>query len=325
MEAYQINDAISVHATADPSVSELPTCSPPPPRVMPVSVAAASPPALPSVRPPPLPAAVPAAVAPSADALAASRYLGLPEAAQAFATLRSPGLLPDGLAPFLQEAFGRVDDGSDSEDSDKDMAALSPEEAAAWNRAVAAEEEFADECGFGGGGWDSPMFCDSIREGLEDRNADGPYSKRGRTPAVLACLQAYGFLCEPDHEKPHQCFESKVRKVKGDMSKLPSIAQLAAKIRKEGDVAPYMDVPKDSTDAELVKCMLAINFDGWFWSFCFNGLQQATCTWHCRHCRQCVDWREWHCKGCGKCQYGVSIPCQTCQPTLYKMRMKADY
>ena len=42
---------------------------------------------------------------------------------------------------------------------------------------------------------------------------------------------------------------------------------------------------------------------------------------HCRKCKACADWREWHCKTCNKCNYGVTIPCQTCQPNAYRRRM----
>ena len=59
----------------------------------------------------------------------------------------------------------------------------------------------------------------------------------------------------------------------------------------------------------------------WFYSFCRKNLEQVSCTWHCRKCGECVDWREWHCKGCDKCQYGVSFPCQKCEPRSYRKRM----
>lgn len=56
----------------------------------------------------------------------------------------------------------------------------------------------------------------------------------------------------------------------------------------------------------------------WYYSFCrwSGGVQgrwvQDSCTWHCRSCGECNDWREWHCGKCKKCTYGVSIPCQGC-------------
>ncbi|KAF7537061.1 hypothetical protein G7054_g4027 [Neopestalotiopsis clavispora] len=32
--------------------------------------------------------------------------------------------------------------------------------------------------------------------------------------------------------------------------------------------------------------------------------EQEDCTWHCRGCGECADWREWHCSKCKKCHYG---------------------
>lgn len=56
----------------------------------------------------------------------------------------------------------------------------------------------------------------------------------------------------------------------------------------------------------------------WYYSFCRGSrgnqgmLVQDSCTWHCRDCGECNDWREWHCGKCKECTYGVSIPCQGC-------------
>jgi len=49
----------------------------------------------------------------------------------------------------------------------------------------------------------------------------------------------------------------------------------------------------------------------WF-SFCWNRVEQYGHTWHCEICDQCRDWREWHCKTCNKCTYGVTLPCDGC-------------
>jgi hypothetical protein len=49
-----------------------------------------------------------------------------------------------------------------------------------------------------------------------------------------------------------------------------------------------------------------------YYSFCRGQWEQGDCTWHCRDCGECNDWREWHCGKCKKCTYGVSIPCQGC-------------
>jgi hypothetical protein len=52
--------------------------------------------------------------------------------------------------------------------------------------------------------------------------------------------------------------------------------------------------------------------EAYWYSFCFDSVQQTSCTWHCEICRQCRDWREWHCENCNKCTYGVTMPCQHC-------------
>lgn len=50
-----------------------------------------------------------------------------------------------------------------------------------------------------------------------------------------------------------------------------------------------------------------------YFSFCRGDVWvQEDCTWHCRICGECNDWREWHCGKCNKCTYGVSLPCEGC-------------
>ncbi|KAK4493581.1 hypothetical protein PRZ48_015248 [Zasmidium cellare] len=50
----------------------------------------------------------------------------------------------------------------------------------------------------------------------------------------------------------------------------------------------------------------------WTYSFCRDSWEEESCTWHCRVCKECNDWREWHCSTCNKCTYGVSLPCERC-------------
>ena len=68
--------------------------------------------------------------------------------------------------------------------------------------------------------------------------------------------------------------------------------------------------------AELMQSLLrqGLSDQGYFkWSVCRGGTWvQDDCTWHCRVCRECNDWREWHCSVCKKCQYGSSIRCEGC-------------
>jgi len=43
----------------------------------------------------------------------------------------------------------------------------------------------------------------------------------------------------------------------------------------------------------------------YFYSFCWNEVEQSGNTWHCKICKGCRDWREWHCPNCNKCTYGI--------------------
>lgn len=50
----------------------------------------------------------------------------------------------------------------------------------------------------------------------------------------------------------------------------------------------------------------------YYYSFCWNSVEQDNCTWHCEVCKSCKDWREWHCENCNRCTYGVTMPCDNC-------------
>ncbi|KAF2169499.1 hypothetical protein M409DRAFT_52729 [Zasmidium cellare ATCC 36951] len=50
----------------------------------------------------------------------------------------------------------------------------------------------------------------------------------------------------------------------------------------------------------------------WSYSFCMDHWAEEQNIWHCRKCKECMEWREWHCGKCNKCTYGVSIPCSGC-------------
>ena len=77
------------------------------------------------------------------------------------------------------------------------------------------------------------------------------------------------------------------------------------------------EVEKTAHVRALFKYGLGTADDGdgyrsFFYSFCRGGWEQDSCTWHCRTCGECKDWREWHCGRCNECAYGVSIPCDGC-------------
>lgn len=191
-----------------------------------------------------------------------------------------------------------------------------------------------------------------VNEGREDDTAGDPFTKRGRNENVWRVLEFYGFNRQSVEDKNstediHPCFEAKVRKeVNKTKDKTPSdlfgsIESFAKSIRKShhyeyiGDEKELFDDPKKGTqqerDAALVKSVISQgreSLDYGYWSFCagWDGgqLVQGSCTWHCRKCGECADWREWHCKTCNKCQYGVTIPCEKCQPERFRKRMERD-
>jgi hypothetical protein len=143
---------------------------------------------------------------------------------------------------------------------------------------------------------------------LRDDSTSGPYKTRSK--AIKDLLITYGFSCRKgdDSEFPHPCFEMMLRKYEDP----PSVADIAANIRAHhnweyfGDELDYGDQqkPKDLDDEKLVKKCCGNGNTSYYYSFCRGGLEQDNCTWHCRTCKTCQDWREWHCKGCNKCQYG---------------------
>ncbi|EJK50099.1 hypothetical protein THAOC_30970 [Thalassiosira oceanica] len=197
--------------------------------------------------------------------------------------------------------------------------------------------------------WEDP--CWDHHFGMEDHSAGGSYSNKGRTAAVWRTLEAYGFRRSADKKsfdglKPSGCFEYFVRKNVRREENLAEDGQivgyetpeLAEKIRSSHHIG-YLEGPErkailEEEDAELVTRALStenimrpnpdategnwssqhLYYTDLFYSFCRGGLEEEKCTWHCRICKTCQDWRDWHCKGCNKCQYGASIPCENCNP-----------
>mmetsp|Transcript_9860 Transcript_9860/g.12429 ORF Transcript_9860/g.12429 Transcript_9860/m.12429 type:complete len:224 (-) Transcript_9860:718-1389(-) len=196
--------------------------------------------------------------------------------------------------------------------------------------------------------WDDP--CWDHHFGMDDSSAGGPYTTRGRTDAVWKTLQAYGFKKSEDKKKafdglvPTACFEHFVRENVKKVGKIledgqiegNTVSELAKRIRSSHQIK-YLEEPvqkaiDDEDDMELVTHALStedIRRDGsnddkesgyytdLFYSFCREAVEQSTCTWHCRVCKGCKDWRDWHCKGCNTCKYGSSIPCDKCNAKEY--------
>ncbi len=193
--------------------------------------------------------------------------------------------------------------------------------------------------------WNDPFSFD-CHFGMEDNSASKPYTNRGRTDAVWKTLQAYGFKKFAKNEQigcdeliPSACFESFVRKSVKTPSKILEdgqivgyeIKELANRIRLQG-VAHVKEEDQtafeEEEDMELVTRALSdkglqrpsVYYTDLYYSFCGarEGLEQSTCSWHCRSCGECEDWRVWHCKGCNTCKYGASTsPCDKCNPEEY--------
>ncbi|VDH99450.1 Hypothetical predicted protein [Mytilus galloprovincialis] len=67
-------------------------------------------------------------------------------------------------------------------------------------------------------------------------------------------------------------------------------------------VAEYLNAEKEEKSYKTL-----------FYSFCRSAPEQCDCTWHCKVCKQCQDWRSWHCSNCNKCAYGISNSiCEYC-------------
>eukprot|EP00985_Skeletonema_marinoi_P008803 scaffold4022_cov84-Skeletonema_marinoi.AAC.1 len=179
---------------------------------------------------------------------------------------------------------------------------------------------------------------------MEDYSAGGSYT-RGRTDAVWKTLKAYGFKKSADKEEvfdglaPTTCFEYFVRENIKKVGKMMedgqiegnTVSELAERIRNSHQIGytGFQKVIDEEDDMELVTRALSsegIQRDGTkesgyytdlFYSFCREEVEQSTCTWHCRVCKGCKDWRDWHCKGCNTCKYGASIPCDKCNAKEY--------
>lgn len=186
--------------------------------------------------------------------------------------------------------------------------------------------------------WSDPFSFD-CHFGMEDNSASKPYTNRGRTAAVWKTLQAYGFKKFAKNEQigcdeliPSACFESFVRKSVKTPSKILEdgqivgyeIKELAETIRLQGlDHVKEEDQEEFEEEEDMEIVTRALSDKGlhhMYYSFCGarEGLEQSTCSWHCRLCGECEDWRVWHCKGCNTCKYGASTsPCDKCNPEEY--------
>lgn len=205
--------------------------------------------------------------------------------------------------------------------------------------------------------WEDPSWDHHF--GMDHASAGNPYGKRGRTEGVWKVLEHYGFrrasaesgkgggkkVQHFEGKIPSPCFEKFVRglcdkgvpdpeyvNVTTGEIRDSSIASLAHGILSSHQMG-YLDEDtrkkaEDMDICDLVRDALSndgleLNYENYYYSFCREELEQGSCTWHCRICGMCQDWREWHCKGCNKCKYGVSIPCDKCSRKKYDKWQKA--
>ena len=178
-----------------------------------------------------------------------------------------------------------------------------------------------------GGSYHGKCFCSLVRED-KDTKAGSGYSNRGRSPELLQYFESFGFK-DLIMDKPHPCFENYARKcIKKGQTNLYDFAKMTNLVKSSEAYKSQFFVNKNVykyTDEELVKYVLSENSHDNFYSFCRGDVEQEMCTWHCRKCKHCNDWRKWHCKGCNRCQYGVTIPCSNCRPEAYQKRMQDFY
>lgn len=176
--------------------------------------------------------------------------------------------------------------------------------------------------------WDNYEEVQALKSDTTEKTT-APYSMRGRTPDVLDALEYYGFadLDKEESLKPHPCFEYMIRKEckkarsRGVDADIPTIETLAMCIRGSytyEDIGKE-DSDKDESDEEFILRLISANGGMYYYSACSGQVMQSHCTWHCRVCKKCDDWREWHCGGCNKCQYGISIPCQEVSESMFSL------
>jgi len=82
------------------------------------------------------------------------------------------------------------------------------------------------------------------------------------------------------------------------------------------DLANLHDLPCGHEKATLEQLLSKIECqtcgEKYWYSFCWATVVQDSCSWHCKICGQCQDWRVWHCENCHRCTYGLSLPCEHC-------------
>lgn len=165
-----------------------------------------------------------------------------------------------------------------------------------------------------------------------DELAGAPFSDRGRNSSFWSALKdlKYDLVEDVRHGviKLTPCFEKLIRQgisAHGSLQAKQKLTFLSLDFLID-EAREHPDTFADMTDEEIVRSLVTDNSSTYmFYSFCRQRIETDECTWHCRKCGICQDWREWHCSKCDKCQYGVTFPCKTCDPNLFLMREKRSW
>mmetsp|Transcript_1709 Transcript_1709/g.4596 ORF Transcript_1709/g.4596 Transcript_1709/m.4596 type:complete len:201 (+) Transcript_1709:143-745(+) len=153
--------------------------------------------------------------------------------------------------------------------------------------------------------WNDPEF--DAHFGWEHKTAGDPYTNRGRTEVAWKVLIAHGFRRKVGgkgkdvfHGKvPSPCFEACARDP-CDHEFLESLLEdslpaLAKSIRSSlpMDELSEEQIQELNEMDDIVLIRDALSTDGlpygmhsYYYSFCYGGLVQSHCTWHCRICKK---------------------------------------
>ena len=115
------------------------------------------------------------------------------------------------------------------------------------------------------------------------------------------CMKCENPLNGVDTENITNCAIQNIEKYKALTAR--DLAQVH-KLPCEHEMAP---LEKLLSEYECQKCG-----EMYWYSFCWEIVVQDNCTWHCKVCGQCQDWRVWHCENCNRCTYGITLPCEYC-------------
>ncbi|KAJ3223595.1 hypothetical protein HK099_000945 [Clydaea vesicula] len=152
------------------------------------------------------------------------------------------------------------------------------------------------------------------------------YLNKYRPNWLKDTLLHHGFDTENGEKSPHPCFELYLKKNNPPKN---SIEEVANKIRSSQeyffnfygfDQQRDLDLLKEfnKNDKKIFTAYCSeYGYNGYFWSFCAERMENITNVWHCRECECCFDWNFKHCLQCNKCSefskdYYNGLNCDRC-------------